>query len=38
MILISHRGNINGKTNQENKPEYIKKAFYQSQKQKKLLS
>tara|TARA_R100001224_G_scaffold75276_2_gene46325 strand:+ start:914 stop:1342 length:429 start_codon:yes stop_codon:yes gene_type:complete len=28
MILISHRGNLNGRTNQENKPDYIKKALY----------
>ena len=27
-FLISHRGNIDGKTNQENKPEYIKKALF----------
>ena len=29
MILISHRGNVNGKTNQENKPEYIRSALFQ---------
>lgn len=27
MILISHRGNINGSTNLENSPEYIDKAI-----------
>ena len=29
MILISHRGNIEGRTDQENKPEYRKKALDQ---------
>ena len=27
MILISHRGNLNGKSNLENKPEYLKQAM-----------
>ena len=27
MILISHRGNINGKSNRENQPEYIQEAL-----------
>ena len=29
MILISHRGNLNGKSNKENKPGYIHKALWQ---------
>ncbi len=29
MILISHRGNLNGKTDDENKPKYIEKALSQ---------
>ena len=29
MILISHRGNLNGKTDDENKPKYIEEAFSQ---------
>ena len=29
MILISHRGNLNGKTDDENKPKYIEEALSQ---------
>ena len=29
MILIAHRGNLNGKSNKENKPGYIHKALWQ---------
>lgn len=29
MILIAHRGNLNGKTNRENQPEYIQEALVQ---------
>ncbi len=29
MILISHRGNLNGKTDDENKPKYIEEAISQ---------
>ena len=29
MILISHRGNLNGKTDDENKPKYIEQALNQ---------
>ena len=29
MILISHRGNLNGKSDRENQPEYIKEALDQ---------
>ena len=29
MILISHRGNLNGKSNTENRPGYIHKALWQ---------
>ena len=29
MILISHRGNLNGKTDRENQPEYINEALDQ---------
>jgi len=29
MILISHRGNLNGKTDRENHPKYIGDAIYQ---------
>ncbi len=29
MILIAHRGNLNGKTNIENQPEYIQEALVQ---------
>ena len=30
MILISHRGNLNGKSNKENRPGYIHKAIGQN--------
>ena len=29
MILISHRGNLNGKSNMENRPRHINKALWQ---------
>ena len=29
MILISHRGNLNGKSNRENQPDYIHEALVQ---------
>ena len=28
MILISHRGNLNGKTDRENQPKYIEEAIF----------